>query len=412
MSNVPKLRFSEFEDDWDESQLSRLIKSLDAGVSVNSTNRPCKNNEQAILKTSCVSNGYFEVNANKAVVSADEALRLKEAVSANTIIISRMNTPALVGANAFVKVDTPNIFLPDRLWSAKLHKAVCPEWVALLTSSPKIRGRLSARATGTSGSMKNITKGDVLTLPVTHPKLKEQQKIAAFLTAVDTKIEQLTKKEQLLQQYKKGVMQKLFSQEVRFKADDGSEFPDWEEKALGSVSDVRDGTHESPKYTLKGYPLVTSKNLGSNGRLNLTNVSLISEKDYTAINRRSKVAKGDILFGMIGTIGNPVRLTSEDFAIKNVALIKELDVLENSYLIHYLATAHIAQQFYRQNAGGTQKFLSLSVVRALLIKLPCKMEQVKISKFLTELDLRLEQLAQQLEAAKTFKKGLLQQMFV
>ena len=97
---------------------------------------------------------------------------------------------------------------------------------------------------------------------------------------------------------------------------------EWKEKQLGNVSDVRDGTHDSPKFYSTGKPLVTSKNLLAGGSLDLENVSLISEKDYVQINKRSRVDVGDILFGMIGTIGNPVMIQSDGFAIKNVALIK------------------------------------------------------------------------------------------
>jgi type I restriction enzyme, S subunit len=79
---------------------------------------------------------------------------------------------------------------------------------------------------------------------------------------------------------------------------------------LGEISDVRDGTHDSPNFTVTGYPLITSKNLLASGKLDLTNVKFVSEEDYIQINKRSNVKDGDILFGMIGTIGNPVRVTS------------------------------------------------------------------------------------------------------
>ncbi|MDO6905523.1 restriction endonuclease subunit S, partial [Acinetobacter baumannii] len=86
-------------------------------------------------------------------------------------------------------------------------------------------------------------------------------------------------------------MQKLFSQQIRFKADDGSEFGEWEEVALSKVSDVRDGTHDSPSYVKDGYPLITSKNL-KNGKLDLTDINLISEDDYLNINKRAALNIG------------------------------------------------------------------------------------------------------------------------
>ena len=248
-------------------------------------------------------------------------------------------------------------------------------------------------------------------LSISIPIIKEQTKIASFLSSVDEKISQLTQKHELLSQYKQGMMQKMFTQQLRFKADDGSEFGEWEEVALSKVSDVRDGTHDSPSYVKDGYPLITSKNL-KNGKLDLTDINLISEDDYLNINKRSAVNIGDIIFGMIGTIGNPVLLNSDGFAIKNVALIKEKDELLNIYLIHYLNSSFFAKQVALLNAGNTQKFLALGQIRSLSIHKPQLAEQTKIANFLSSIDQKIEVVAQQIEQAKQWKKGLLQQIFV
>ena len=149
--NVPKLRFPEFSGAWEEHDLSNCIQSLDAGISVNSGDRPAENNEFGVLKTSCVTLGEFNPDENKHVFEDVEICRLKEPVVADTIIISRMNTPSLVGANAIVRQDFPNLFLPDRLWAAKVKSTASPVWVALLLSRFQMRDALSARATGTSG---------------------------------------------------------------------------------------------------------------------------------------------------------------------------------------------------------------------------------------------------------------------
>jgi type I restriction enzyme S subunit len=97
------------------------------------------------------------------------------------------------------------------------------------------------------------------------------------------------------------------------------------------MKDVRDGTHDSPKYYNEGHPLVTSKNLTDHG-LDMSDVSLISDEDFEAINQRSKVDVGDIIFGMIGTIGNSVILERDDFAIKNVAMLKNGGEVDNTFL--------------------------------------------------------------------------------
>ncbi|EPF4191240.1 restriction endonuclease subunit S [Listeria monocytogenes] len=187
-------------------------------------------------------------------------------------------------------------------------------------------------------------------------------------------------------------------------------FRAWEQRKLGEESDVRDGTHDSPKYVNTGHPLVTSKNLKDFG-LDFSGVSFISDEDFESINKRSKVDVGDILFGMIGTIGTPVQLIRKDFAIKNVALIKEKKNILNRFLIHLLKSAVFDRYIENENTGGTQKFLSLSKIRNFCFLSPKLEEQDQISLFFKQLDNAIALHQRKLDALKLMKKGLLQQMF-
>ena len=185
---------------------------------------------------------------------------------------------------------------------------------------------------------------------------------------------------------------------------------EWVEYILQSESDVRDGTHDSPKYVDNGYPLITSKNLTDMGTLDFSNVSYLKQEDFDKINQRSKVDIGDILFGMIGTIGKPVRIDRDDFAIKNVALIKEKGLIKNDYLIHYLHTPSINKQFANNQDGGTQKFIALDKIRKLKITMPSRKEQEKIVSMFNLLDKKIELQSKKIEDLKLFKKGLIHQM--
>ncbi len=177
---VPALRFLEFCGGWQLGALGKLVKTLNAGVSVNSGDAPALNiDEVGVLKTSCVSSGTFNPCENKIVSDPYEVSRLKQPVKAGTIIISRMNTPFLVGANAFVREDYPQLFLPDRLWAATIKNEYDSCWLGFLTTTNKVRTIFSSRATGTSGSMKNISKQDVLTALIHYPVKKEQKKSPA-----------------------------------------------------------------------------------------------------------------------------------------------------------------------------------------------------------------------------------------
>lgn len=208
----PRLRFPEFEGTgkWVEIPLSKLVSALDAGVSVNSGDRRAMSHEIGVLKTSAVTNGVFDPLENKVVFDEEETKRVREPVRADTVIISRMNTPALVGANAHVKEDYPNIFLPDRLWAAKPRPGADMRFVALILGSDRGRAALSGLAGGSSGSMKNISKPSVLELVVMASSRPEQQRIADCLTSLDDLIAAETRKLDTLKTHKKGLMQQLF----------------------------------------------------------------------------------------------------------------------------------------------------------------------------------------------------------
>ncbi|WP_392453246.1 restriction endonuclease subunit S [Streptococcus parasuis] len=162
--------------------------------------------------------------------------------------------------------------------------------------------------------------------------------------------------------------------------------PAWELRKLNNIADVRDGTHNSPRYIEFGYPLVTSKNI-KNGQVNFEDIQYISSFDYEEINKRSKVNINDILMGMIGTVGNLALVREEPkFAIKNVALIKNIGVINVEFLYHYLGSYVIERQLQNSLDGGTQKFISLNKIRHLDITFPTLPEQEAIGTFFSTLD--------------------------
>lgn len=160
----------------------------------------------------------------------------------------------------------------------------------------------------------------------------------------------------------------------------------WEKVRLGNVCDVRDGTHNSPKYYESGFPLVTSRNI-KDGKLDLIDVNYISEADFNEINRRSKVEKGDILLPMIGTIGNPIILNDEpNFAIKNVCLLKKSDKILNTFLYYILVSDLFKENLFDKSKGGTQKFISLGDIRDFQVPLPPLPIQKRIAEILDAAD--------------------------
>ncbi|EGR4187214.1 restriction endonuclease subunit S [Vibrio sp. H11] len=173
----------------------------------------------------------------------------------------------------------------------------------------------------------------------------------------------------------------------------------WSYARLEDIYDVRDGTHDSPKPTSKGYPLVTSKNLSS-GKLDLSTATLISKEDHLKVIERSRVDRGDILFAMIGSIGNPVIVDTDiEFSIKNVGLFKYYNPKDSSpnFLNYFLKYA--AEIMKKQSTGGVQPFVSLGKLRGFVMPIPPISEQHRIVAKVDELMALCDQLEQRTEAS-------------
>lgn len=187
----------------------------------------------------------------------------------------------------------------------------------------------------------------------------------------------------------------------------------WNIKKLKDICDVRDGTHDSPKYYDVGIPFITSKNLMEN-KIDFENVNFIKVSDHKKISERSFVEKGDILFGMIGTVGKPVVVNVDfEFSIKNVALLKfsKSNNFINSYAIQVLKSSIISDQFKRKSDGGVQNFVSLNTIRSLEIPVPPLPQQKKIAKILSTCDEVIEKTEAAIAKYKAIKQGMMHDLF-
>jgi type I restriction enzyme S subunit len=206
----------EIPSHWELKQLKYIIKTLNSGTSVNSEDTPVTSSEEfGVLKTSCVFGDTFRPEENKKVV-VEEYDRVKCPVVDNSIIISRMNTPDLVGSNGYVDKSFDNLFLPDRLWITEFfeHIKLSVKWLSFVTISKRFRSELSSRSTGTSPSMKNITKDDLLTIKIPYPSFPEQSEIVSYLDEHTQLIDQTISVEQRRIELLKEFRQSLISEVV------------------------------------------------------------------------------------------------------------------------------------------------------------------------------------------------------
>ncbi|ENO2186948.1 restriction endonuclease subunit S [Vibrio alginolyticus] len=200
---------------WQDAQIGDYVSELVSGVSVNSYDKQKTENEIGVLKTSAVIGGNFYPEFHKTVKPEDIA-RAKTTVKENTLVISRMNTPSLVGEFGYVSKDYNDLYLPDRLWmtvpTSKPHDVKA---LSYLMQHYPVKKSIKELATGTSNSMKNISKGKFLAVYVPHIPYEEQMMIREILSTVDMKLELLNKQKAETQQLKKGLMQKLLTGEWR-----------------------------------------------------------------------------------------------------------------------------------------------------------------------------------------------------
>lgn len=250
-----------------------------------------------------------------------------------------------------------------------------------------------------------LTQKDMRKISIPLPLIEEQKAIAEKLDKVSSLIEK--RKQQL------SVLDTLVqSKFVEMFGDLRNNSKQWSFTPLSMMCDVRDGTHDSPKYCSEGYPLMTSKNF-SNGEVDFTDVNLISQKDFDLINKRSKVDIGDVIMPMIGTIGHPVIVnTDKPFAIKNVALIKfNLSKVSNIFIKAILDSDYFATIIEEKNRGNTQKFIALGDIRNVGIpNVPIDMQN-KFADFVKQTEKTKAKIKQSLAALELLKKSLMQKYF-
>ncbi|TRX24509.1 restriction endonuclease subunit S [Flavobacterium franklandianum] len=279
--------------------------------------------------------------------------------------------------------------------------------------------RLQVQKESQGSKVLSINVGRISGIKISFPTLQEQTKIATFLTAVDEKLQALKKKKSLLEQYKKGVMQKLFSQELRFKDDTGKAFADWEEKKLGELGIyVSDGNYgelypRADQMVSSGVPFIRANNI-KNLKLTMNDMKFI-DAEHHKILKSGHLKTGDILVTTRGDIGM-LAYVSEEFNNSNInaqiCLLRVAVNLNSRFLLNYLCSSWGISQFKALQTGSALKQLPRSSLAKIIIKVPCLEEQTKIAAFLSTIDDKINQCQAQITNTEVWKKGLLQGMFV
>ena len=282
------------------------------------------------------------------------------------------------------------------------NEDIIGQFLYYLLISPDFKKYIQSLSDG--ANINNLKIKDIEEFLIPIPPLSEQQQIVEYLDAQFKRIDALKANAEQQLQAAKDLFQSALKDLMTPKEG-------WVEKKLGEMYDVRDGTHDSPKYFEHGFPLVTSKNL-KGGYIDIENVKRISKQDYDKINERSKVDVGDVLFAMIGTIGNATLVEEEpEYAIKNMALLKVPNNQSSKFLKYLLDSKSVLDEMHKKAKGTTQTFVSLGFLRNFTIYAPTnKSEQEELVERIDNLSNKIKALQSNYEQTITLSNDLKQSL--
>ena len=388
--NVPKLRFKEFTDEWQKKTLKSVSSYFKSGKSIKS-NDILKNAPYPVYGGNGL-RGYtntFNFDGNASLIGRQGAL------CGNVTYVKGKNYMTEHAVIVQSNYDNYNKFLFYILLSMNLNQY------------------------STQSAQPGLSVNNLLELFNYFPNIQEQEKIAKFLTTVDKKITNLENTITSLENQKKGLLQQIFSQKLRFKDKNGNNYPNWEKKKLGDIATLKNGISKSNEAFGHGKKFINLQDIFNKSYIFNGNYSLVdvTEKELSENN----LLKGDVLFVRSSVkregVGLPCVIMENliDTVYSGFIIRCRFNINENIYL-HYKKYCFLEFSFrkalLKKSSSSANTNINQDNLSKLYVKLPCLEEQTKIADFLSAFDRKLENQKAQLEHWKQIKKGLLQQMFV
>ena len=410
-THIPKLRFPEFEGEWETKTLNSLFL-VKHGFPFKSEFFVNQGNLIVTTPGNFDPEGGFRHQGPKEKFYSTLDFPSEYILKKNDLLTAMTEqAEGLIGSAILIPEDDK--FLHNqRLGLLQLTDEADSFFVFHYLKTFRVRKDLSLTAAGTK--VRHTSPEKIVKVKAQYPHKPEQQKIATFLTKVDQKIELLQRKKDQLTAYKKGMMQKLFSQEIRFKDENGKDFPEWEEKKLGDVADRITNKNKIDNQNV----LTISAQQGLVNQMSYFNHS-VAAKDLTGY---YLLEKGDFAYNKSYSKGYPMgaikKLNIYDEGVVSTLYIcfRAKKSERNNYLEKYFDSGKQNEflQKIAQEGARNHGLLNMAVgdFFNMPIPIPQPAEQQKIANYLTALDQKIELTDKKLNQAQTFKKGLLQQMFI
>ncbi|UUO09028.1 restriction endonuclease subunit S [Blastopirellula sp. J2-11] len=401
---------------WNVVRLKRIIAAVESGTSVNATDDPAGENEIGVLKTSAVYTGEFRASENKKV-DVNELDRVSCPLKPSSLIVSRMNTPDLIGAAGYVEHAPSNLYLPDRLWQVTFNGSLT-KFVHYWTLTSSYRHQVKASCTGTSSSMKNLTQEQFGRFQLTAPPLEEQQAIASFLDAETAKIDALVAEQrrliELLQEKRQAVIShavtKGLDPHVRMKPSGiewlGDVPEHWEVVKLKLLTQIGNGSTPDRK----------NAHYWDNGIYPWLNSSVVNQSEVTKADQfvtqvaldechLPKITPPAVLVGITGqgrTRGMATILQFEATINQHLAYLKPRENRTSvSYIHRFFQKAYWNIREESDGTGSTKGAITCGQLEKLKMPLPPNAEQRDIIEYLDTSIAKIELLSEEAERAIT-----------
>lgn len=408
--NVPKLRFKEFTDEWKTHKLKDFFSKITKKNKSNSIHNVISNSAKFGLVKQI---DYF----SKDIANTDNTESYFIIEKNDFVYNPRKSLEAPFGPICKYNYNETGIVSPLYLCFRCSQLINHDFFEYLFKSSVWYKYIYQNGDSGARHDRVNIKDSTFFLMPIFVPQSKEQEKIAKFLTTVDKKITNLENTITSLENQKKGLLQQIFSQKLRFKDKNGNNYPNWEKKKLGNITQSQGGTALEKYTTTNGlYKFISIGNYSTystyldNGiRIDLNNKTkkqLLNKNDLVMI-LNDKTSSGNI-------IGRTLLIDKDNTYIYNQRsqrLICNTKIIIPSFL-YFLLNSDFRKNIIKKVQGATQIYINYSTIEVMHLNIPCLEEQTKIADFLSAFDRKLDNQKAQLEHWKQIKKGLLQQMFV
>lgn len=421
---VPALRFKDFEREWSICKMEDVADKITDGTHFSPKLYEEKEGNYLYITSKNVKNGYMDFsNISYVKEDAHNDIYKRCDVKKGDVLLTKDGTIGQICLNTLDE----QFSLLSSVAFIRTNKLNNSSFVYQLLSSPLGQKEITRSIAGQA--LKRITLTKLRNYNYPFPSLPEQQKIASFLSAVDEKIQQLTKKNALLEHYKKGLMQKLFSGQLRFKDENGNPYPDWAEKEFGDLYSFH--TTNSLSRDKLNYESGTVYNIHYGDihtkfktafKLNEEYIPFVNDDvDLSKIKTDSYCKNGDLVMADASEDYADIGKTIELIDLKDKKVLAGLHTflarpITSKTTVGFFSVLLKSWSMRKQImviAQGT-KVLGLSTTRVgkLKLKLPVIEEQQKITRYLSSIDTKIEAVAHQITQTQTFKKGLLQKMFV